>query len=172
MLDDKTKIFVNPTGRFVVGGPQGDTGLTGRKIIVDTYGGYGRHGGGAFSGKDPTKVDRSAAYAARYVAKNVVASGLASKCEVQIAYAIGVARPVSVMIDTQGTGRVSDEIIEKAVCEVFDLRPAAIIEMLDLRRPIYKQLAAYGHFGREELNVPWERKDKAAALKAAADSLK
>ncbi len=172
LLDDKTKIFVNPTGRFVVGGPQGDTGLTGRKIIVDTYGGYGRHGGGAFSGKDPTKVDRSAAYAARYVAKNVVASGLASKCEVQIAYAIGVARPVSVMIDTQGTGRVSDEIIEKAVCEVFDLRPAAIIEMLDLRRPIYKQLAAYGHFGREELNVPWERKDKAAALKAAADSLK
>ena len=171
-LDGKTKIFVNPTGRFVVGGPQGDTGLTGRKIIVDTYGGYGRHGGGAFSGKDPTKVDRSAAYAARYVAKNVVASGLASKCEVQIAYAIGVARPVSVMIDTQGTGRVSDEIIEKAVCEVFDLRPAAIIEMLDLRRPIYKQLAAYGHFGREELNVPWERKDKAAALKAAADSLK
>lgn len=172
LLDDKTKIFVNPTGRFVVGGPQGDTGLTGRKIIVDTYGGYGRHGGGAFSGKDPTKVDRSAAYAARYVAKNVVASGLASKCEVQIAYAIGVARPVSVMIDTQGTGRVSDEIIEKAVCEVFDLRPAAIIEMLDLHRPIYKQLAAYGHFGREELNVPWERKDKAAALKAAADSLK
>ena len=172
LLDDKTKIFVNPTGRFVVGGPQGDTGLTGRKIKVDTYGGYGRHGGGAFSGKDPTKVDRSAAYAARYVAKNVVASGLASKCEVQIAYAIGVARPISVMIDTQGTGRVSDEIIEKAVCEVFDLRPAAIIEMLDLRRPIYKQLAAYGHFGREELNVPWERKDKAAALKAAADSLK
>ena len=167
LLDDKTKIFVNPTGRFVVGGPQGDSGLTGRKIIVDTYGGYARHGGGAFSGKDPTKVDRSAAYAARYVAKNVVAAGLAKKCEVQIAYAIGVAKPVSVMIDTFGTGTVSDEIIENAVSKVFDLRPAAIIEMLDLRRPIYKQLAAYGHFGREDLDVVWEKKDKAEALAAA-----
>ncbi len=171
LLDDKTKVFVNPTGRFVVGGPQGDSGLTGRKIIVDTYGGYARHGGGAFSGKDPTKVDRSAAYAARYVAKNVVAAGLAKKCEVQIAYAIGVAKPVSVMIDTFGTGSVSDDIISKAVLEVFDLRPAAIIEMLDLRRPIYKQLAAYGHFGREDLDVVWERKDKVDALKAAAAKL-
>ncbi len=164
LLDDKTKIFVNPTGRFVVGGPQGDSGLTGRKIIVDTYGGYARHGGGAFSGKDPTKVDRSAAYAARYVAKNVVAAGLAKKCEVQIAYAIGVAKPVSVMIDTFGTGKVSDEVIGNAVSKVFDLRPAAIIEMLDLRRPIYKQLAAYGHFGREDLDVVWEKKDKVDAL--------
>lgn len=164
LLDDKTKIFVNPTGRFVVGGPQGDSGLTGRKIIVDTYGGYARHGGGAFSGKDPTKVDRSAAYAARYVAKNVVAAGLANKCEVQIAYAIGVAKPVSVMIDTFGTGKVSDEVIGNAVSKVFDLRPAAIIEMLDLRRPIYKQLAAYGHFGREDLDVVWEKKDKVDAL--------
>lgn len=164
LLDEKTKVFVNPTGRFVVGGPQGDSGLTGRKIIVDTYGGYARHGGGAFSGKDPTKVDRSAAYAARYVAKNVVAAGLAKKCEVQIAYAIGVAKPVSVMIDTFGTGKVSNEIIENAVSKVFDLRPAAIIEMLDLRRPIYKQLAAYGHFGREDLDVVWEKKDKVDAL--------
>ena len=164
LLDDNTKIFVNPTGRFVVGGPQGDSGLTGRKIIVDTYGGYARHGGGAFSGKDPTKVDRSAAYAARYVAKNVVAAGLAKKCEVQIAYAIGVAKPVSVMIDTFGTGKYSDEVIGNAVSKVFDLRPAAIIEMLDLRRPIYKQLAAYGHFGREDLDVVWEKKDKVDAL--------
>ena len=164
LLDENTKIFVNPTGRFVVGGPQGDSGLTGRKIIVDTYGGYARHGGGAFSGKDPTKVDRSAAYAARYVAKNVVAAGLAKKCEVQIAYAIGVAKPVSVMIDTFGTGKYSDEVIGNAVSKVFDLRPAAIIEMLDLRRPIYKQLAAYGHFGREDLDVVWEKKDKVDAL--------
>lgn len=172
LLDENTKIFVNPTGRFVVGGPQGDSGLTGRKIIVDTYGGYARHGGGAFSGKDPTKVDRSAAYAARYVAKNVVAAGLAKKCEVQIAYAIGVAKPVSVMIDTFGTGKVSDEIIGKAVSEVFDLRPAAIIEMLDLRRPIYKQLAAYGHFGREDIDVVWERKDKVKELVAAVEASK
>ena len=167
LLDENTKIFVNPTGRFVVGGPQGDSGLTGRKIIVDTYGGYARHGGGAFSGKDPTKVDRSAAYAARYVAKNVVAAGLAKKCEVQIAYAIGVAKPVSVMIDTFGTGKYSDEVIGDAVSKVFDLRPAAIIEMLDLRRPIYKQLAAYGHFGREDLDVVWEKKDKVDSLLAA-----
>ncbi len=172
LLDENTKIFVNPTGRFVVGGPQGDSGLTGRKIIVDTYGGYARHGGGAFSGKDPTKVDRSAAYAARYVAKNIVAAGLARKCEVQIAYAIGVAKPVSVMIDTFGTGKVSDELIGKAVSEVFDLRPAAIIEMLDLRRPIYKQLAAYGHFGREDIDVVWERKDKTQALLAAVEAAK
>ncbi len=172
LIDENTKIFVNPTGRFVVGGPQGDSGLTGRKIIVDTYGGYARHGGGAFSGKDPTKVDRSAAYAARYVAKNVVAAGLAKKCEVQIAYAIGVAKPVSVMIDTFGTGKVSDEIIGKAVSKVFDLRPAAIIEMLDLRRPIYKQLAAYGHFGREELDVVWEKIDRTGALIKAVEEEK
>ena len=172
LIDDNTKIFVNPTGRFVVGGPQGDSGLTGRKIIVDTYGGYARHGGGAFSGKDPTKVDRSAAYAARYVAKNVVAAGLAKKCEVQIAYAIGVAKPVSVMIDTFGTGKVSDEIIGKAVSKVFDLRPAAIIEMLDLRRPIYKQLAAYGHFGREDLDVVWEKTDRTEALIKAVEEEK
>ena len=167
LIDENTKIFVNPTGRFVVGGPNGDSGLTGRKIIVDTYGGYSRHGGGAFSGKDPTKVDRSAAYAARYVAKNVVAAGLAKKCEVQIAYAIGVAKPVSVMVDTFGTGTVSEEKIAEAVNSVFDLRPAAIIETLDLRKPIYKKLAAYGHMGREELGVKWELTDKVDALKAA-----
>ncbi len=165
LLDENTKIFVNPTGRFVVGGPNGDSGLTGRKIIVDTYGGYSRHGGGAFSGKDPTKVDRSAAYAARYVAKNVVAAGLAKKCEVQLAYAIGVAKPVSVLVDTFGTGVVSDEKIADAVNKVFDLRPAAIIEALDLRKPIYKKLAAYGHMGREELGVKWEMTDRACALK-------
>lgn len=159
-----TKIFVNPTGRFVIGGPQGDSGLTGRKIIVDTYGGYSRHGGGAFSGKDPTKVDRSAAYAARYVAKNIVAAGLAEKCEVQLAYAIGVARPVSVMVDTFGTGKVSDEKIAEAVNNVFDLRPSAIINTLELRKPQYRQLAAYGHMGREELGVAWERTDKTAEL--------
>ena len=161
------KIFVNPTGRFVIGGPQGDSGLTGRKIIVDTYGGYSRHGGGAFSGKDPTKVDRSAAYAARYVAKNIVAAGLAQKCEVQIAYAIGVAHPVSVMVDTFGTGAVSDEKLSEAVSKVFDLRPAAIIRDLDLRKPQYRQLAAYGHMGREDLGVAWEKTDKTEALKAA-----
>ncbi len=166
LIDENTKIFVNPTGRFVVGGPNGDSGLTGRKIIVDTYGGYSRHGGGAFSGKDPTKVDRSAAYAARYVAKNVVAAGLAKKCEVQIAYAIGVAKPVSVLVDTFGTGVVDDEVIANAVTTVFDLRPAAIIEALDLRKPIYKKLAAYGHMGREELGVKWELTDKTELLKA------
>ncbi len=171
LLDENTRFFVNPTGRFVVGGPQGDSGLTGRKIIVDTYGGYARHGGGAFSGKDPTKVDRSAAYAARYVAKNVVAAGLADRCEVQLAYAIGVAKPVSVLVDTFGTGKYDDAIIAKAVAEVFDLRPAAIIEMLDLRRPIYKQLAAYGHFGREDLGVVWEKRDKAEALKKAVEKI-
>ena len=167
LLDDNTKYFVNPTGRFVVGGPQGDSGLTGRKIIVDTYGGYSRHGGGAFSGKDPTKVDRSAAYAARYVAKNVVAAGLADKCEVELAYAIGVARPVSILVDTFGTGKYSDEQIGAAVEKVFDLRPASIIKMLDLRKPQYKQLAAYGHMGREDLGVAWEKTDKVDALKAA-----
>ena len=167
LMDENTKIYVNPTGRFVIGGPQGDSGLTGRKIIVDTYGGYSRHGGGAFSGKDPTKVDRSAAYAARYVAKNVVAAGLADKCEVQLAYAIGVARPVSVMIDTFGTGKISDEAIGAAVEKVFDLRPAAIIEALDLRRPQYEKLSAYGHMGREDLGVKWELTDKIDALKAA-----
>ncbi len=165
LLDDKTKYFINPTGRFVIGGPQGDSGLTGRKIIVDTYGGIGRHGGGAFSGKDPTKVDRSGAYAARWVAKNVVAAGLAKRCEIQLAYAIGVAEPVSIMVDTFGTGIVDDGAIEQAVEHVFDLRPAAIIEQLDLRKPIYKQLAAYGHMGREELGVKWENRDKAEALK-------
>jgi len=159
-----TKYFVNPTGRFVIGGPQGDSGLTGRKIIVDTYGGYSRHGGGAFSGKDPTKVDRSAAYAARYVAKNIVAAGLADKCEVELAYAIGVAEPVSVMVDTFGTGKVSDEKLSEAVSKVFDLRPAAIIETLELRKPQYRQLAAYGHMGREDLGVAWEKTDKAQAL--------
>ncbi len=169
LMDENTKIFVNPTGRFVVGGPNGDSGLTGRKIIVDTYGGYSRHGGGAFSGKDPTKVDRSAAYAARYVAKNIVAAGLAQKCEIQIAYAIGVAKPVSVLVDTFGTGTVSDDIIAKAVNQVFDLRPAAIIEALDLRKPIYKQLSAYGHMGREDLGVKWEITDKTDALKAAVE---
>ena len=171
LLDENTRVFVNPTGRFVVGGPQGDSGLTGRKIIVDTYGGYARHGGGAFSGKDPTKVDRSGAYAARYVAKNVVAAGLADRCEVQIAYAIGVAKPVSVLVDTFGTGKVDDGVIEKAVAKVFDLRPAAIIEMLKLRRPIYKQLAAYGHFGREDLDVVWEKRDRVEALKKAVEEI-
>ena len=167
LMDENTKIYVNPTGRFVIGGPQGDSGLTGRKIIVDTYGGSAPHGGGAFSGKDPTKVDRSAAYAARYVAKNVVAAGLASKCQVQLAYAIGVARPVSVLVETFGTGVVSDEKLEEAVEKVFDLRPTAIIRDLDLRRPIYRQLAAYGHMGREDLGVRWEATDRVAALKAA-----
>ena len=164
LVDDKLKIFVNPTGRFVVGGPQGDSGLTGRKIIVDTYGGYSRHGGGAFSGKDPTKVDRSAAYAARYIAKNIVAAGLARKCEIQIAYAIGGAHPVSVFVDTFGTGKVADSAISKAVSKVFDLRPAAIIRDLNLRRPIYRQVAAYGHMGRTDLDVPWEKTDKVQAL--------
>ena len=167
LLDENTKYFINPTGRFVVGGPQGDSGLTGRKIIVDTYGGYARHGGGAFSGKDPSKVDRSAAYAARWVAKNVVAAGLATKCEVELAYAIGVAQPVSIMVDTFGTGTVADEKIEKAVEKVFDLTPAAIIRDLDLRKPIYRQLAAYGHMGREDLGVKWENTDRADALRAA-----
>lgn len=165
LLDDRTRFLINPTGRFVIGGPQGDSGLTGRKIIVDTYGGYARHGGGAFSGKDPTKVDRSAAYAARYVAKNIVAAGLADKCEIQLAYAIGVARPVSIMIDTFGTGRIPENELVKKVEENFDLRPAGIIRMLDLRRPIYRQVAAYGHFGRTDIDVPWEKTDKAEALK-------
>jgi len=168
MLDDKTKYYINPTGRFVIGGPHGDSGLTGRKIIVDTYGGYARHGGGAFSGKDPTKVDRSASYAARYVAKNIVAAGLASKCEVQIAYAIGVAKPVSIMIDTFGTGKIADEKIADIVTKVFDLRPAAIIRDLDLRKPIYKKLAAYGHMGRTDLDVAWERTDKVDILRKEA----
>jgi len=167
LLDSNTKIYVNPTGRFVVGGPQGDSGLTGRKIIVDTYGGSAPHGGGCFSGKDPTKVDRSAAYMARYVAKNIVAAGLARKCQIELAYAIGVARPVSVLIDTFGTGKVSDEALTTAVNQVFDLRPAAIIRDLDLRRPIYRQTAAYGHFGRTDVDLPWERTDKVEALKAA-----
>ncbi|MTD29455.1 methionine adenosyltransferase [Planomicrobium sp. YIM 101495] len=168
LLDDETKYFINPTGRFVIGGPQGDAGLTGRKIIVDTYGGYARHGGGAFSGKDATKVDRSGAYAARYVAKNIVASGLADKCEVQLAYAIGVAHPVSISVDTFGTGKVSEEKFIELVRGNFDLRPAGLIKMLDLRRPIYKQTAAYGHFGRTDIDLPWERTDKAAALKEQA----
>lgn len=167
LMDEATKVFINPTGRFVTGGPQGDTGLTGRKIIVDTYGGYSRHGGGAFSGKDPTKVDRSAAYAARWAAKNIVAAGLAKRCELQLAYAIGVAHPVSVMVDTFGTGVVPDENIAQAVKKVFDLRPAAIIRDLDLRRPIYRPLAAYGHMGRTDLDLPWEKTDKTEALKAA-----
>ena len=167
LLDENTKYYINPTGRFVVGGPQGDSGLTGRKIIVDTYGGYARHGGGAFSGKDPSKVDRSAAYAARWVAKNVVAAGLATKCEVELAYAIGVAKPVSIMVDTFGTGTVADEKIVQAVEKVFDLMPAAIIRDLDLRKPIYRQLAAYGHMGREDLGVKWENTDRVDALKAA-----
>lgn len=166
MIDENTKFYINPTGRFIIGGPQGDSGLTGRKIIVDTYGGYARHGGGCFSGKDPTKVDRSAAYAARYAAKNVVAAGLAKKCEVQIAYAIGVSRPVSVMVDTFGTGRYEDAKISEAIQHVFDLRPASIIKELDLRKPIYKKLAAYGHMGREELGVKWEQIDKVEALKS------
>ncbi|AKU26125.1 methionine adenosyltransferase [Geobacillus stearothermophilus] len=171
LLDENTNYFINPTGRFVIGGPQGDAGLTGRKIIVDTYGGYARHGGGAFSGKDPTKVDRSAAYAARYVAKNIVAAGLADKCEVQLAYAIGVARPVSISIDTFGTGKVSEDILIEVVRSNFDLRPAGIIKMLDLRRPIYKQTAAYGHFGRTDIDLPWERTDKATTLREQALAL-
>ena len=165
LLDEKTKYFINPTGRFVIGGPHGDAGLTGRKIIVDTYGGYARHGGGAFSGKDCTKVDRSGAYAARYVAKNIVAAGLAKKCEIQLSYAIGVAEPTSVMVDTFGTGKLSDERLVEIVRENFDLRPAGIIKMLDLRRPIYRQTAAYGHFGRNDLDLPWEKLDKAETLK-------
>ena len=171
MLDDDTKYYINPTGRFVIGGPQGDSGLTGRKIIVDTYGGMARHGGGAFSGKDPSKVDRSAAYATRWVAKNIVAAGLAKQCEVQVAYAIGVAKPVSIMVDTFGTGTVSDEKIEQAVEKVFDLTPAAIIRDLDLRKPIYRKLAAYGHMGREDLGVKWENTDRVEELKAAVAAL-
>ena len=166
LLDDETKYFVNPTGRFVIGGPQGDSGLTGRKIIVDTYGGYARHGGGAFSGKDPTKVDRSACYAARYAAKNVVASGLADRCEIQLAYAIGVAKPVSIMVNTYGTGKLSDEELAGIVDKHFDFRPAAIIKNLDLRRPIYRKTAAYGHFGRTDIDLPWEKLDKVEELKA------
>ena len=165
MIDDETKFFINPTGRFVIGGPNGDSGVTGRKIIVDTYGGYARHGGGAFSGKDCTKVDRSAAYAARYVAKNIVAAGLAEKCEIQLSYAIGVARPTSIMVDTFGTGRLADDKLVEIIRENFDLRPAGIIKMLDLRRPIYKQTAAYGHFGRTDIDLPWEKTDKADDLK-------
>jgi len=171
LLDSKTRFLVNPTGRFVVGGPQGDSGLTGRKIIVDTYGGYARHGGGAFSGKDPTKVDRSAAYAARYVAKNIVAAGLARKVEVQLAYAIGVAKPVSIMVDSFGTGKLPDEKLSQLIQKYFDLRPAAIIQSLDLRRPIYKQTAAYGHFGRTDIDLPWEKTDKAELLKNAANEM-
>lgn len=171
LIDENTKIYINPTGRFVVGGPAGDSGLTGRKIIVDTYGGYSRHGGGAFSGKDPTKVDRSAAYAARYVAKNIVSSGLAKKCEIQLAYAIGVAKPVSVMVDTFGTGKIKDEYLADIVNKVFDLRPAAIIDTLKLRNPIYKQLAAYGHVGRCDIDVIWEHTDKAEEIKKLAENL-
>ena len=171
LTDARTRTLINPTGRFVIGGPQGDTGLTGRKIIVDTYGGYARHGGGCFAGKDPTKVDRSAAYAARYVAKNLVAAGLARRCELQLAYAIGVAHPVSVLVDTQGTGVLPDDLLERLIRDQFDLRPEAIIEMLDLRRPIYRQIAAYGHFGRTDVDLPWERTDRVDALKATADRL-
>ncbi|MBT8943339.1 methionine adenosyltransferase [Lactobacillus delbrueckii subsp. bulgaricus] len=171
-LDDETKYLINPSGRFVIGGPKGDAGLTGRKVIVDTYGGYARHGGGAFSGKDATKVDRSASYAARYVAKNIVAAGLADRCEVQLAYAIGVAHPVSIMIDTAETGKVSDQLLTEAVRANFDLRPAGIIKMLDLRRPIYKQTAAYGHFGRTDVDLPWEKTDKAEALQAFVNGRK
>ena len=165
ILHENTKIFINPTGRFVIGGPNGDSGLTGRKIIVDTYGGVARHGGGAFSGKDCTKVDRSAAYAARYVAKNIVAAGIADRCEIQLSYAIGVAQPTSIMVDTFGTGKLSEDKIVELIRENFDLRPAGIIKMLDLRRPIYKQTAAYGHFGRPDLDLPWEKTDKAELLK-------
>ena len=165
LVDERTKFFINPTGRFVIGGPNGDSGLTGRKIIVDTYGGYARHGGGAFSGKDCTKVDRSAAYAARYVAKNLVAAGIADKCEIQLSYAIGVAQPTSIMVDTFGTGKLDDDTIIDLIRNNFDLRPAGIIKMLDLRRPIYKQTAAYGHFGRNDLDLPWEKLDKVDALK-------
>ena len=165
LVDERTKFFINPTGRFVIGGPNGDSGLTGRKIIVDTYGGYARHGGGAFSGKDCTKVDRSAAYAARYVAKNIVAAGLADKCEIQLSYAIGVAQPTSIMVDTYGTGKISDAKLVEIIRENFDLRPAGIIKMLDLRRPIYKQTAAYGHFGRNDLDLPWEKLDRVDTLK-------
>jgi S-adenosylmethionine synthetase len=168
LIDDKTRIFINPTGRFVTGGPLGDAGLTGRKIIVDTYGGVARHGGGAFSGKDATKVDRSAAYMARYIAKNVVAAGLASRFELQVSYAIGVAQPTSVAVETFGTGKISDEALAELINKHFDMRPAAIIRDLDLRRPIYRQVAAYGHFGREDINVPWERTDKADALRKDA----
>ncbi len=168
LLDDETKYYVNPTGRFVIGGPHGDSGLTGRKIIVDTYGGYARHGGGAFSGKDPTKVDRSATYAARYAAKNIVAAGLANKCEIQLAYAIGIAEPVSILIDTFGTGKIADEKIAELVAKNFDLTPGGIIKHLDLRRPIYRQVAAYGHFGRTDIELPWEKTDKADSLKAQA----
>ena len=171
LVDDKVKYYVNPTGRFVIGGPQGDTGVTGRKIIVDTYGGYSRHGGGAFSGKDPTKVDRSGTYAARWVAKNIVAAGLATKCEVQLAYAIGIAHPLSIMVDTFGTGEIPDAKIAKIVDEVFDLRPGLIIKELKLRRPLYRQVAAYGHFGRPDLDLPWEKTDKAAELKKKASRL-
>ena len=167
MVDENTKYFINPTGRFVIGGPHGDSGLTGRKIIVDTYGGYARHGGGAFSGKDSTKVDRSAAYAARYVAKNIVAAGLAKKCEIQLSYAIGVAHPTSISVDTFGTGKISDSAIVELIRKHFDLRPTAIIKMLDLRKPIFKQTAAYGHFGRDDLSLPWERLDKVEGLKKA-----
>ncbi|MBP2633319.1 MAG: S-adenosylmethionine synthase, partial [Firmicutes bacterium] len=169
LLDDTTKYFINPTGQFIIGGPQGDAGLTGRKIIVDTYGGMARHGGGAFSGKDPTKVDRSAAYAARYVAKNVVAAGLADKCEIQIAYAIGVARPVSIMVETFGTAKIDEALIAELIQKNFDLRPAAIINKLDLRRPIYSQTAAYGHFGRTDIDLPWEHTDKAEILRKEAN---
>lgn len=169
LLDENTKLYINPTGRFVVGGPQGDSGLTGRKIIVDTYGGYSRHGGGAFSGKDPTKVDRSAAYAARYIAKNIVAAGLADKCEVQLSYAIGVAKPLSVLVDTFGTGKAEETIISEAVSKIFDLRPSAIIKMLDLKKPQYRRLAAYGHMGREDLGAAWEKTDKAEVLRAAVN---
>ena len=168
LMDENTRFLINPTGRFTIGGPMGDSGLTGRKIIVDTYGGYARHGGGAFSGKDPTKVDRSAAYAARYIAKNIVAAGLAKRCEIELAYAIGVANPVSRLVDTQGTGVISDDALAKIVREQFDLRPAGIIDMLNLRRPIYRQTAAFGHFGRTDVDLPWERVDRAEALRAAA----
>ena len=169
LIDSKTRFLINPTGKFVIGGPMGDSGLTGRKIIVDTYGGYARHGGGAFSGKDPTKVDRSAAYACRYAAKNIVAAGLARRCEIAVAYAIGVARPVSLVVDTQGTGKLPDEKLAELVQACFDLRPAGIIKMLDLRRPIYRQTAAFGHFGRTDVDLPWERTDRVEMLQKAAN---